>query len=190
MRRKLLFWFLPVLVLCLTASVVVVGCLFTLDANTLRMLESKSPAKLGTAILVTENISFAGSDAWVFVRDSQKSGPIIKLGGSYASDGSMKMKQAIWSRDGTLFAVEAKVGQAAGKGFSKYYGTYLVAGYDFQRHSRFTAGPSVAASSRKLERLFRQRGGKGQIVFTKPYMAEGRPVSEREARSYGRLHPE
>lgn len=188
MRPKFLFWLLLIPALCLTASIVVARWLFTLDFNTLRQLESKSPAKLGTAILVTENISFGGSDAWVFVRDNQKSNP-IKLGGSYASDGSTKMKQAVWSRDGSLFAVEAKVGEAAGKHFSKYYGTYLVAGYDFKSHSRFTAGSSVAASSRTLERLFRQRGGKGQIVFTRPYMAEGRPVSKREARSYGKLHP-
>lgn len=189
MRHKFPFWLLLVPALCLTAAVIVARWLFTLDINTLRQLESKSPAKLGTAILVTENISFGGSDAWVFVRDYQNTKP-IKLGGSYASDGSTKMKQAVWSHDGTLFAVEAKVGVAAGKHFSKYYGTYLVAGYDFKRHSRFTAGSCVAASSRTLERLFRQRGGKGQIVLTKPYVTEGRQVSQREARSYGKLHPE
>ncbi|MBI3947917.1 MAG: hypothetical protein HY321_18510 [Armatimonadetes bacterium] len=156
-----------------------------------------SPARIGTAWLVTDPSSLAGSDAWVLVSDGKRGASPIFLGGTYASDGSIKMQGAVWSGDGSVFAVRAKVGQGSGKGFKGAYQLLYVAGYDFRKHVAMPREPTgefleepTGELSEGIVRLLQSRGGNGSTVFALPYMNSGRPLSETEAQQLRRLLPE
>jgi len=145
-----------------------------------------SPTHLGIALLVTDNSSFAGSGAWVYASDPKKGAVPVLLGGSYASDGPVKMQHAVWSRDGSVLAVQARVGESRGKGFKGSYVTQYVAAYDYRQHRVLGAAEPTAEFSGRISILLRLRGGEGQVVFSTPYDASGKPVSAQEARHYRR----
>jgi hypothetical protein len=145
-----------------------------------------SPANLGTAVLVTDNTSFGGADAWVYANDPKKGADPVLLGGSYASDGSLKMQHAVWSRDGSVLAVQARVGESSGRGFKGTFATRYVAAYDYRQHQLLGEAEPTAELSARVSKLLDLRGGKGQIVFSTPYDASGKPMSTREARLYRR----
>lgn len=152
----------------------------------LRKRAADSPARSGTAELVTDNSSFAGADAWIYVRDPGKGAGPIRLGGSYASDGPAKLQQALWSRDGSVLAVQARVGEASGKHFKGTPQTLYVAAYDYKEHEALRTAKPTSAFSRQVGKLLQERGGKGRAIFTLPYDASGRPMSAREAKQYPR----
>ncbi len=159
--------------------------LFTARAPLLKRV-SVSSTKLCTALLITDNSSFGGADAWVFVIDTKKrSGPKY-LGGSYASDGSKKMDDAVWSRDGSVLAVRARVGQGSGKGFRGEFKTLFVAAYDFRGHAVVATSPDSAHNSRRITKLLAARGGLGRVVFSSPYDASGAPISSAEESRFRR----
>lgn len=145
-----------------------------------------SPANLGAALLVTDNSSFGGADAWVYASDPKMGAVPVLLGGSYASDGPVKMQHAVWSRDGSVLAVQARVGESWAKGFKGASLTRYVAAYDYRRHLVLGAAEPTPEFSGRISNLLRLRGGKGQIVFGTPYDASGKPVSAQEARHYRR----
>src|SRR5687768_2825731 len=97
------------------AVVVLDGCNGGFRSFPLLKRETRSPTDLGAVSLVTDNSSFAGADAWVYATDPKKSAVPFLLGGSYASDGPVKMQHAVWSRDGSVLAVQARVGESDGK---------------------------------------------------------------------------
>lgn len=149
------------------------GCIFT--PPRLKRV-SPSPAGLGEAWLVTDNSSPAGADAWIYVSDPKQSDAPVYIGGSYASDGQVKLHRAVWSRDGTILAVQARMGETYGKNFPGAYTTRYVAAYDFLRHEAITTTRPTAEFSKQIRDLVRARGGPGSVDFETPYDASGEPM--------------
>ncbi|MBI3909646.1 MAG: hypothetical protein HY320_01775 [Armatimonadetes bacterium] len=192
-------------------AVVLIGILWAIVAGgsvnltlwSLLLSEARSPGGFGTAALVADNSSLAGASAWVYIRDPDHAGGRPQpIGGPYASDGPVKMRGVVWSRDGSVAAVRAEVGISAGKHFARRFGAFLAAAYDY-RENRVIIGEYGVSSpdaprrwrskSQTIAALLRQRGGEGQRVFTTPYDASGQPMSPSQRREFGtppELQPE
>jgi len=153
------------------------------------LLRSKamSPARLGSVELVTDNSSFAGSTAWVYIRDPKYAGGRPRLAGAYASDGDIKMRRAVWSKDGSVVVVQADVGQSAGHGFEGAHRSLLVAAYDYKAHRILYRDPPTKAISDAIAKLLRKRGGPGAAIFRAPYDASGKPMSRDQLQAYKEL---
>jgi hypothetical protein len=169
-------------VLALATLVGYSGCVY--NSLPLHKRVAHSPTRLGDALLITDNSSFGGADAWVYARDPKNGPAPVFVGGSYASDGGVKMRGAVWSRDGPVVAVQAGVGESLGKGFKGSYETRYVAAYGFRRHLSLRTENPTAPFSDSIDKLLRLRGGKGLVVFATPYDASGERVSADEARYY------
>jgi hypothetical protein len=149
--------------------------------------QSKSPANVGSVDLVTDNSSFAGSTAWVYIRDTNGASGRPQLAGSYASDADEKMRGAVWSKDGSVVAVRADVGQSAGHGFEGSHQSLFVAAYDYGGHRFVPEGPTLQTKSAAIARLLRKRGGEGKSIFRTPYDASGEPMSRQQLQEYKEL---
>ena len=143
------------------------------------LIESKSPAGLGTASFLVED-AFVAKSLYFYVRDSARSVHPLFVNKNreygYASDGYLDITQAVWSNDGSVIAVRAKIGN----GLDKNYGIFFVDAYDFKKHHAVGNELPVRKKSQLIKNLFRQRGGEGKIAVNEPY-AEGEVISQREA---------
>jgi hypothetical protein len=147
---------------------------------------AQSPTGAGEASLVSDNSSFGGTSAWVVVSDPQRGATPVLVGGCYGSDGSVKLEHAVWSRDGTVLAVQAQVGNSSGKQFVGSVQRHFVAAYDYWQHQVLAGEEPTDALSKRIARLLARRGGKGQVVFRNPYDSSGKPIPSREAQLYAR----
>lgn len=150
------------------------------------LLKSKSSANLGTAAFLRDE-AFSNYSAYFYVFDTAKSSKPISVGGPYASDGNVKMQNAIWSKDGSIAAVRAKVGETAGHSFSKYFGEFFVDAYDFRKHKAIGVGASTRQKSQLIKGLIAQRGGQGKIALSSPNaFTANHQVSEQQAKQFKR----
>jgi hypothetical protein len=146
------------------------------------LVESKSPSNLGTADFLRESTLRDGS-IYFYVRDPARSSHPLPVNKSreygFASDGDVTMTQAVWSADGSIIAVRAKIGDGA----DKNYGTFFVDAYDFQKHHAVGNELPVRKKSQVIKDLMRNRGGEGKIAVNEPY-AEGDIISESQANEF------
>jgi hypothetical protein len=146
------------------------------------LIESKSPVGFGTASFLVED-AFIAKSLYFYVRDPARSTQPLLVNKSreygYASDGDVDMTQAIWSKDSSIIAVRAKVGDGA----DKYYGTFFVDAYDFQKHHAVGNELPVRKKSQLIKDAIHNRGGEGRIAVHEPY-AEGNIISERQANEF------
>ncbi len=148
------------------------------------LLESSSPAHLGTAVFLINGGSFAGSDTYFFVRDAARpSANPLRIGGDYASDGPIKFQQAVWSQDGSVIAARVKVGASAGKGFSRYDGAFWINAYDFRKRQDVSEGVNIHERSKAIERLLAGRGGIGPLTLSE-LSQHARAAGWEEARRF------
>ena len=145
------------------------------------LAETSSDTHLGTAALLVEAGSFAGSTTYFFVRDPANSKPVC-IGGPYISDGPIKLQEAVWSADGSVIAVRVKVGATAGKGFSRYDGTFWIDAYDFRKHHAVKDGLRITARSETIKDLLKARGA-GRKPLSSPSVV-GRSVRWSELRQF------
>jgi len=143
------------------------------------LIESKSPAGLGIAAFIVED-AFIAKSLYFYVRDPARSTHPLFVNKSreygYASDGDVDMTQAVWSADGSVIAVRAKVGDGA----DKNYGTFFVDAYDFKKHYPIGNELPVRKKSKLIKDLIRNRGGEGKIAVKEPY-AEGDIITKSQA---------
>jgi hypothetical protein len=141
------------------------------------LIESKSPAGLGVASFLVED-AFIAKSLYFYVRDPARSMHPLPVNKSreygYASDGDVDMTQAVWSEDGSVIAVRAKV---------ESYGTFFVDAYDFKKHQAVGNELPVRQKSKLIKDLIRNRGGEGKIAVKEPY-AEGDIISESQANEF------
>jgi hypothetical protein len=150
------------------------------------LIKSKSPTNLGIAAFLRDE-AFSNYSAYFYVLDTAKSVKPIFVGGPYASDGNVKMQNAIWSKDGSVVAVRAKVGETAGHKFSKYFGEFFVDAYDFRKHKTIGIGASVRQKSQLIKGLVTQRGGQGKIALSSPNaFTANHQIGEQEAKQFKR----
>ena len=152
-------------------ALLLTGCVTVQDKNgPSRFIESQSPTQIGTAI-ITKNIGWQDSAVIFEVRDPNKGAEPIQVGsvGDELWQGDLP-KQAVWSRDGSVVAVQ-------GADFKHWSHAY-----DFQN--------SVAIQDiyppfkGNVAALLKQRGGAGAKVVEdwKQFDQIARPV-EGEVKS-------
>lgn len=154
--------------------------------------ESWSPTGQGSAVLLEECIPFlfSGTTIWIFVWDRSISASPIRID-EFASDGQDKWEHGVWSRDGSVFAIVAHLGEGGGKKLKKDFGAFFVTAYDFRTHRRLPPVHqkiSPRARSKQIATLIQQRGGPGSPVFTHPYAKSGTPLRQTEKTTYGHLY--
>lgn len=148
------------------------------------VLKSDSVAGLGTAAFLREE-AFSNYSVYFYSFDATTGSQPVLIGGPYASDGNAKMQNAIWSQDGSIVAVRAKVGEPAGHGFSQYYGEFFVAAYDFRQHKAIGSGKTTCQKSQLIKKLIKQRGGPGRVALASPNVfMQNQEISEQEAQQY------
>lgn len=168
-RRNLL---IRAAVACVFAAAAYFGAAASLySLCPLQMAWSVSPADFSRrAAFVRESCSFGGSNFWVHVRDPAGDASRWRLiGGPYATDGSVKLRRALWSRDGSVLAVEADVGEPSGKHFRSGFDTFLVEAYDFEQHQRLPRRQTRRATHSAIRTLMKQRGRQGAVAFASPF---------------------
>ena len=147
------------------------------------LAESISPTGLGTVSFLRESAT-TDSSVYFYVRDPARSSKPLFAGEDplgYATDGSTEMQGAIWSKDGSVVAVRAKVGDTSGH----QYGPFFVDAYDFQSHRKVGTHLPTRQKSRVIKGLIHSRGGEGQIASRQPYN-EGRSISRDQADEFKR----
>ena len=148
------------------------------------LTESQSPKRLGAAVFLIDAGSFGGSETYFFVRDAARSGTKpLRVGGPYSSDGPIKVQEAVWSQDGSVICVRVGSGKAAGKGFSKYDGTFWRDAYDFRKHQPVSSGTNIDERSKSIAYLLAERGGESRATVPSG-SASGRNVSLSEAQTF------
>jgi hypothetical protein len=148
------------------------------------LIKSKSPANLGTAAFLRDE-AFSNYSAYFYVLDTSKSVKPILVGGPYASDGNVKMQNTVWSKDGSVVAVRAKVGETSGHKFSKYFGEFFVDAYDFRKHKAIGVGASMRQKSQLIKGLVTQRGGQGKMALASPNaFTANHQIGEQEAKQF------
>ena len=151
------------------------------------LAETRGTPHGGTADFLVDSGSFAGNTTYFFVRDSARSsGKPTCIGGPYSSDGSIKMQEAVWSKDGSVIAVRVKVGAPAGHGFRRYDGAFWIDAYDFHTHHAVADGSKLTARSQAIARLLKRRGGPGSKTLSSPSTV-GKPLKAPERREYDRV---
>ncbi len=137
------------------ALALISGCVSVKDSGGgSRFYQSKSPTQMGAAIF-TKNVGFQDTAVTFEVIDPKKGAAPIEVGlvGDAGWQGFMP-KNAIWSRDGSVVAVQ-------GADFKTWSHAY-----DFKRHSSslnevYPLDKRAAA----IEKLLRNRGGIGAKVL-------------------------
>ncbi|MCW3099475.1 MAG: hypothetical protein JWL77_5093 [Chthonomonadaceae bacterium] len=148
------------------------------------LAETRSDANLGTADFLVDAGSFAGNKTYFFVRDPAISaGQPVCAGGSYGSDGPIKMQDAVWSKDGSVIAVRVQVGVSDGHKFSRYDGAFWIDAYDFRTHRAVVDGVKLAVRSQVIETLLKGRGGASPKTLSAPSIV-GRSLKASERRKY------
>lgn len=173
---------------CFVVAPIVVG-VYTLNRavsgySPWLLAEYRSPSGAGAAELLIEG-GLAGSSGFLFVRDADANGgKPLRVGGPYVSDGPVKFERAVWSRDGSVFAVRVGVGQQAGRGSARYDGSFWLDAYDFRSHRRCAEGATLSNRSKAVERLLASRGGAAGQPITAPSI-DAKDASLREVAAFG-----
>ena len=150
------------------------------------LLKTQSPANFGTAAFLRDE-AFSNYSVHFYVFSNTKDSQPLLIGGPYSSDGNYKLRNAIWSKDGSVIAVRAKVGQSAGHGFSKYFGEFYVDAYDFRNLEAVAVGDPVRQKDKRIGKLISQRGGRGKAALQSPNdLLDGQQISEQEALQFKR----
>lgn len=148
------------------------------------LAETSSDTHFGTAALLVDAGSLAGNTTYFFVRDPAKSkAKPLCVGGPYISDGPIKLQEAVWSKDGSVIAVRVKVGETAGKGFTRYDETFWIDAYDFRIHRVVKVGPGIKDRSAAIKALLMERGGAGPKNLSSPSIV-GRSLTPTEWRQF------
>lgn len=129
--------------------------------------QCKSPTNLGAAAFLRDE-AFKDYSVYFYIFDTSPIPKPIYVGGPYASDGDVKMTNAIWSKDGSILAVRAKVGDTSGHNSSQYSGEFFVDSYDFRKRQVIASGVPTIQKSQQIKALIRQRGGPGQVALASP----------------------
>ncbi|MCW3054741.1 MAG: hypothetical protein JWN14_3911 [Chthonomonadales bacterium] len=151
------------------------------------MVETRSPAKNGSADFLVETGGLAGKSTYFFVHDAaEAAGKPLCVGGPYVSDGPVKMQEAVWSKDGSVVAVRVHIGGSGGHRFSIYDGTFWMDAYDFRTHHAVVEGSKLDARSKAIARLMKQRSGVSSQKLSTP-LGVGKSLTASERREYDTL---
>jgi len=151
------------------------------------VVETRSPAKHGSADFLVETGALAGKSTYFFVHDAaEAAGKPLCVGGPYVSDGPVKMQEAVWSKDGSVVAVRAHVGGSGDHRFSIYDGTFWMDAYDFRTHHAVVEGSNLDARSKAIARLLKQRGSVSAQKLSTP-LGVGKALTAEERRKYDTL---
>jgi len=151
------------------------------------VVETRSPAKHGSADFLVETGALAGKSTYFFVHDAaEAAGKPLCVGGPYGSDGPVKMQEAVWSKDGSVIAVRVHVGVSGGHRFSIYNGAFWMDAYDFRTHHAVVEGNKLDARSQAIARLLKQRSGVSSQKLSAPW-GVGRSLTASERREYDTL---
>jgi hypothetical protein len=176
--------YLPFLCAAVLLMAVLGTCADSLSTWVLAETERESHG--GRGLFLVDAGSFAGNSTYFYVEDpATNSRRPLFVGGPYASDGSIKFRQAIWSRDGTILAVRVEMGTSSGHGFSGRPTPYLLDAYDFRAHAVVSRSTDATVRSAEIRHALNARGGDGEIAMESPSMA-GRSIGTIAAARFDR----
>lgn len=185
-----------IMVLFLAVAALVIGSdpLFPLEA----VKVPRPGGRDGSAVFLVDSGSVRFNDISFFVRDPRartaaRRGPVW-IGGPYCRDGRIEMRDAVWTKDGSVVAVRGVARNVSATD------VVFVDAYDFDQHQAVLPedkndvhadlnSNAVRRKDRTIADLVKKRGGVGASPIPYPGGGSQEPLDWWEARQYVRALP-